>query len=40
MEKIRVRLAERSYDIVLGNAILDGIGEELRPFLSAPKLRL
>lgn len=40
MEKIRVRLAERSYDIVLGNAMLDGIGEELRSFHLSPKIAI
>ena len=29
MEKIRVDLAERSYNISIGNNILEGIGEKL-----------
>ncbi|MDQ7787954.1 MAG: 3-dehydroquinate synthase [Thermodesulfovibrionales bacterium] len=40
MEKIRVQLGERSYDIVLGNAILDGIGEELKAFHLSPKIAI
>ncbi|MFZ5906481.1 MAG: 3-dehydroquinate synthase [Nitrospirota bacterium] len=40
MEKIRVQLGERSYDIVLGNSILDGIGEELRAFHLSPKIAM
>jgi len=38
MKKIRVQLGERSYDIVLGNSILDGIGEELKAFHLSPKI--
>ena len=40
MKKIRVQLGERSYDIVLGNSILDGIGEELKAFHLSPKIAI
>ena len=40
MEKIRVQLGERSYDIVLGNTILDSIGEELKAFHLSPKIAI
>jgi len=37
MEKIRVELGERSYDIATGSDILDGIGENLKSFGFSPK---
>jgi 3-dehydroquinate synthase len=37
MEKIRVELGERSYDIIIGIDILDGIGEEIKAFGLSPK---
>jgi 3-dehydroquinate synthase len=40
MEKIRVELAERSYDIVVGSNIMEGIGEKLLPFSLSPKISL
>jgi 3-dehydroquinate synthase len=40
MEKIRVELAERSYDIALGSNIMEGIGEKLLPFSLSPKISL
>jgi len=36
MEKIRVELGERSYDISIGSNILDGIGDNLRSFGLSP----
>ncbi|MBI4684220.1 MAG: 3-dehydroquinate synthase [Nitrospirae bacterium] len=38
MEKIRVRLRERSYDIYIGKNILHGIGAKLRTFGFSPKI--
>ena len=40
MEKIRVELGERSYDIRIGNETLDGIGENLKTFGLSPKVAL
>jgi 3-dehydroquinate synthase len=37
MEKIRVELGERSYDIEIGSNILEGIGDRLRSFGLSPK---
>ncbi len=37
MENIRVELGERSYDIIIGIDILDGIGEEIEAFGLSPK---
>ncbi|MEW6002009.1 MAG: 3-dehydroquinate synthase [Nitrospirota bacterium] len=36
MEKIRVKLAERSYDITIGSNILDLLGGDLKPFGLSP----
>ncbi len=36
MEKVRVELAERSYDIVIDRGILSGIGERVRAFGFSP----
>ncbi|MEW6213805.1 MAG: 3-dehydroquinate synthase [Nitrospirota bacterium] len=38
MEKIRVELGERSYDITIGCHILDGIGDNLKLFGLSPKV--
>jgi 3-dehydroquinate synthase len=38
MEKIRVELGERSYDIITGSNILEGIGDALKPFGLSPKI--
>lgn len=38
MEKIRVELYERSYDIIIGSNILESIGEKLQLFDFSPKL--
>jgi 3-dehydroquinate synthase len=38
MEKIRVELGERSYDIVIGSNILRSIGASLKPFGFSPKV--
>jgi 3-dehydroquinate synthase len=38
MEKIRVELAERSYDIAIGSNILEGIGDNLKSFGLSPKI--
>jgi 3-dehydroquinate synthase len=40
MEKIRVELGERSYDITIGNNILDGIGDNLTVFGLSPKIAI
>jgi 3-dehydroquinate synthase len=40
MEKVRVELAERSYDISIGSNILEGIGEKLILFGLSPKIAL
>jgi 3-dehydroquinate synthase len=38
MQKIRVELGERSYDISIGNNILDGIGDALKSLGLSPKV--
>lgn len=38
MEKVRVDLGERSYNIIIDKGILSGIGEELLPFNFSPKI--
>jgi 3-dehydroquinate synthase len=40
MEKIRVELGERSYDISIGSNILDGIGDNLRSFGLSPTVAI
>jgi len=40
MENIRVELGDRSYDILIGNSILEIIGEKLKTFNFSPKLAL
>jgi 3-dehydroquinate synthase len=40
MEKIRVELGERSYDICIGSDILDDIGDTLKSFGLSPKICL
>jgi 3-dehydroquinate synthase len=40
MEKIRVELGERSYDIITGSNILEGIGDALKPFGLSPKIAI
>jgi 3-dehydroquinate synthase len=40
MEKIRVELGERSYDITIGSNILDGIGDKLTSFGLSPKVAI
>ncbi len=40
MEKIRVELAERSYNIYIGNGTLEGIGERLGLFDFSPKIAM
>jgi 3-dehydroquinate synthase len=40
MEKIRVELAERSYNIYIGNGTLEGIGERLGLFDLSPKIAM
>ncbi|MEW6416788.1 MAG: 3-dehydroquinate synthase [Nitrospirota bacterium] len=40
MEKIRVELGERSYDILIGGNILEGIGDNLKAFGLSPKIGL
>jgi 3-dehydroquinate synthase len=40
MEKIRVDLAERSYNISIGNNILEGIGEKLTLFDLSPRIAI
>jgi 3-dehydroquinate synthase len=38
MEKVRVELGERSYDICIGSNILEGIGDRLKSFNFNPKI--
>jgi 3-dehydroquinate synthase len=40
MEKIRVEFGERSYDIITGSNILEGIGDALKPFGLSPKVAI
>ena len=40
MEKIRVELAERSYDISIGSNILEGIGDNVKLFGLSPKIAI
>ncbi|MBE0425021.1 MAG: 3-dehydroquinate synthase [Nitrospirae bacterium] len=40
MEKVRVELGDRSYDIVIGSGILEGIGETLKLLGFSPKMAL
>lgn len=40
MKKIRVELAERSYNIYIGSGILDGIGEKLKLFDLSPTIAM
>jgi 3-dehydroquinate synthase len=40
MEKIRVELDERSYDICIGSDILDDIGDALKSFCLSPKIAI
>lgn len=40
MEKITVNLGERSYDIMIGSEILNGIGEQLKSFNISPKIAI
>lgn len=40
MQKVRVDLGERGYDISIGNGILEGIGDNLKPFGLSPKTAL
>ena len=40
MDKIRVELKERSYDIVIGGNILDGIGGALTTFEKSSKIAI
>jgi 3-dehydroquinate synthase len=40
METVRVELIERSYDIVIGNGLLDGIGARLKAYGPSPKAAL
>jgi 3-dehydroquinate synthase len=40
MEKIRVELAERSYNIYIGSGILDGLGDRLTLFNFSPKIAM
>ena len=40
MKNIRVELGDRSYDILIGNSILDIIGEKLKTFNFSPKIAL
>ena len=40
MEKIRVELGERSYDIITGSNNLGGIGDALKPFGLSPKIAI
>lgn len=40
MEKITVNLGERSYDIMIGSEILNGIGEQLKSFNLSPKIAI
>lgn len=38
MEKVRVELGERSYDIIIGRGILSGIGESMAAFGFSPRV--
>ncbi len=40
METVRVELVERSYDIIIGNGLLDGIGARLKAYGPSPKAAL
>jgi 3-dehydroquinate synthase len=40
MEKIRVELAERSYDIIIGSNILDTLGENLKGLSLSPRVAI
>jgi 3-dehydroquinate synthase len=40
MEKVRVELGERSYDICIGKNILRNIGDSLKPFSLSPKIAI
>jgi 3-dehydroquinate synthase len=40
MEKVRVELGERSYDICIGSDTLDGLGDNLKIFGLSPKIGL
>jgi 3-dehydroquinate synthase len=40
MEKIRVELAERSYDIIIGSNILDKLGENLKALNLSPRVAI
>jgi 3-dehydroquinate synthase len=40
MEKIRVELAERSYDIIIGSTILDKLGENLKALNLSPNIAI
>ncbi|MDP2754282.1 MAG: 3-dehydroquinate synthase [Nitrospirota bacterium] len=40
MERVRVELGERSYDICMGSDILDGLGDNLKMFGLSPKIGL
>ncbi|MEK7197387.1 MAG: 3-dehydroquinate synthase family protein, partial [Nitrospirota bacterium] len=40
MEKVRVKLGERSYDICIGSNILGEIGARLKSFKTSPKIAI
>lgn len=40
METVRVELVERSYDILIGNGLLDGVGARLKTYGPSPKAAL
>ena len=40
MEKIRVELGERSYNIIIGSSILDKLGENLKAFNLSPRVAI
>jgi 3-dehydroquinate synthase len=40
MEKIRVELGERSYDIIIGSTILDKLGENLKALNLSPRVAI
>ena len=40
MKKIRVELAERSYDIAIGSNILEGVGDNLQSFGLSPRIAI
>jgi 3-dehydroquinate synthase len=40
MEKVRVELADRSYDIAIGSNVLEGIGESIKSFSLSPKIAI